>query len=53
MKIVVVGGHGLIGSKVATKLCAQGHDVSSPHVDQVSIHSPVKDSPTPSPGRMS
>ena len=27
MKIVVIGGRGLIGSKVATKLCAQGHDV--------------------------
>ena len=27
MKIVVVGGRGLIGSKVATKLSAQGHDV--------------------------
>ena len=27
MKIVVLGGHGLIGSKVAAKLSAQGHDV--------------------------
>jgi uncharacterized protein YbjT (DUF2867 family) len=27
MKIVVIGGRGLIGSKVATKLSAQGHDV--------------------------
>src|ERR1700753_293671 len=27
MKIVVIGGRGLIGSKVANKLCAQGHDV--------------------------
>ncbi|MCV7408374.1 NmrA family transcriptional regulator [Mycobacterium florentinum] len=27
MKVVVIGGSGLIGSKVATKLCAQGHDV--------------------------
>src|SRR6201996_2116368 len=27
MKVVVIGGRGLIGSKVATKLCAQGHDV--------------------------
>ena len=27
MKIVVIGGHGLIGSKVAAKLSAQGHDV--------------------------
>jgi uncharacterized protein YbjT (DUF2867 family) len=27
MKIVVIGGRGLIGSKVATKLGAQGHDV--------------------------
>src|SRR3954471_9099718 len=27
MKIVVMGGHGLIGSKVAAKLSAQGHDV--------------------------
>jgi nucleoside-diphosphate-sugar epimerase len=27
MKIVVIGGRGLIGSKVATKLCAQGHEV--------------------------
>src|SRR6201995_1638392 len=27
MKIVVIGGHGLIGSKVASKLSAQGHDV--------------------------
>ena len=26
MKIVVIGGRGLIGSKVATKLSAQGHD---------------------------
>jgi nucleoside-diphosphate-sugar epimerase len=39
MKIVVIGGRGLIGSKVATKLCAQGHY--------------VKVSPTPSPVRMS
>jgi uncharacterized protein YbjT (DUF2867 family) len=29
MKIVVIGGRGLIGSKVASKLCAQGHDVIS------------------------
>ena len=27
MKIVVIGGRGLIGSKVATKLSAHGHDV--------------------------
>lgn len=27
MKIVVIGGRGLIGSKVASKLSAQGHDV--------------------------
>jgi uncharacterized protein YbjT (DUF2867 family) len=27
MKIVVIGGRGLIGSKVATKLSAQGHEV--------------------------
>ena len=27
MKIVVIGVRGLIGSKVATKLSAQGHDV--------------------------
>lgn len=27
MRIVVIGGRGLIGSKVVTKLCAQGHDV--------------------------
>jgi uncharacterized protein YbjT (DUF2867 family) len=27
IKIVVIGGHGLIGSKVATKLCTRGHDV--------------------------
>ncbi|MCV7440695.1 NAD(P)H-binding protein [Mycobacterium paraense] len=27
MKIVVIGGRGLIGSKVAAKLSAQGHDV--------------------------
>src|SRR4029450_928535 len=27
MKIVVIGGHGLTGSKVAAKLSAQGHDV--------------------------
>ena len=27
MKIVVIGGRGLIGSKVASKLGAQGHDV--------------------------
>ena len=27
MKIVVIGGRGLVGSKVATKLSAQGHDV--------------------------
>jgi phosphoglycerate dehydrogenase-like enzyme len=27
MKIVVIGGGGLIGSKVATMLSAQGHDV--------------------------
>src|SRR4051794_16334624 len=27
MKIVIIGGHGLIGSKVAAKLSAQGHDV--------------------------
>jgi uncharacterized protein YbjT (DUF2867 family) len=27
MKIVVIGGHGLIGSKVAAQLSAQGHDV--------------------------
>src|SRR6201986_4329043 len=27
MKIVVIGGRGLIGSKVATELSAQGHDV--------------------------
>jgi uncharacterized protein YbjT (DUF2867 family) len=27
MKIVVIGGRGLIGSKVASKLIAQGHDV--------------------------
>ena len=27
MKIVVIGGRGLIGSKVAAKLAAQGHDV--------------------------
>ncbi|WP_297827359.1 NAD-dependent epimerase/dehydratase family protein, partial [Mycobacterium sp.] len=27
MKIVVIGGRGLIGSKVASKLHAQGHDV--------------------------
>lgn len=27
MKIVVIGGRGLIGSKVATRLGAQGHDV--------------------------
>src|ERR1700754_2575890 len=27
MKIVVIGGRGLIGSKVATRLCTQGHDV--------------------------
>ena len=27
MKIVVIGGRGLIGSKVATRLSAQGHDV--------------------------
>ncbi len=27
MKIVVIGGRGLIGSKVATKLCTHGHDV--------------------------
>ena len=28
MKIVVIGGRGLIGSKVATDLSAQGHDVT-------------------------
>src|ERR1700742_3686528 len=27
MKVVVIGGRGLIGSKVASKLSAQGHDV--------------------------
>jgi uncharacterized protein YbjT (DUF2867 family) len=27
MKIVVIGGRGLIGSNVAAKLCAEGHDV--------------------------
>ena len=27
MKIVIIGGRGLIGSKVASKLSAQGHDV--------------------------
>ena len=27
MKIVIIGGRGLIGSKVATKLSVQGHDV--------------------------
>ncbi len=53
MKIVVIGGRGLIGSKVASKLSAQGHDVFPPRVDQVSIRSPVKVSPTPSPARMS
>jgi uncharacterized protein YbjT (DUF2867 family) len=29
MNIVVIGGRGLIGSKVATKLIAQGHDVTT------------------------
>ena len=26
MKIVVIGGSGLIGSKLVTKLCKQGHE---------------------------
>src|SRR5246127_3060335 len=30
MKIVVIGGRGLIGSKVAVKLSAQGYDVFPP-----------------------
>lgn len=42
MKIVVIGGGGLIGSKVATKLRAQGHDVIAPLADRVSIHLPVR-----------
>lgn len=29
MKIVVIGGRGLIGAKVAAKLGAQGHDVTA------------------------
>ena len=29
MKIVVIGGRGLIGSKVAAKLSSQGHDVTA------------------------
>jgi uncharacterized protein YbjT (DUF2867 family) len=53
MKIVVIGGRGLIGSKVAIKLSAHGHDVITASRRSGVDSSPVKVSPTPSPARMS
>ena len=46
MKIVVIGGTGLIGSKLVNKLREHGHQaVAGCHLIPVSILSPAKDWP--------
>ncbi|MEJ7739631.1 MAG: NAD-dependent epimerase/dehydratase family protein [Chitinophagaceae bacterium] len=43
MKIVVIGGSGLVGSKVVTKLRKLGHEVIAASPQVASIPSQVKD----------
>ena len=45
MKIVVIGGTGLIGSKLVTKLNQQGHEAVAAHPAEVSTPSQAKELP--------
>jgi uncharacterized protein YbjT (DUF2867 family) len=52
MKIVVIGGTGLIGSKLVPKLAEHGHEMVAAAPDTgVNTLSPAKDSPTRWPAR--
>jgi nucleoside-diphosphate-sugar epimerase len=45
MKIVVIGGSGLIGSRLVSILRSRGHEVLAASPDSASIRSRVKDCP--------
>ena len=53
MKIVVIGGTGLIGSKTVAILRQGGHESSPPRPTAASTPSPVRGSKRPWPARRS